>query len=637
MDVHPPAYFALLNVWLVLAGYSQFALRFLSVTFGLLTVALLWRFARHLSSGWAALLAGLFAAISPLYVAYSQEVRSYTMITFLALGSTFYLWRVTGSGWRVIMAHSKWRAEAQSLSKNLAAYIFFTAACLYTHYFTIFLLLFQNAVWLTFSLLPTPYSYLPTPKKLALWFGSQAAILILFAPQLALAVRQVSNYTNPNLLPPALTQFLSRSWQAYTAGLTIDPVPGLWAAVAIAVAIIIAWSIIFFGQKKFTRVCPAVSGIHHSQGPAPQYRTFIIHNFLFFLAWLFIPLTAYFMVLQQRPSFEPRYLMLVSPVIILLLAVGLGELRMADTAGQTLANCATRNTHYVLRFTFYVLTGITLAALLTGLYSYFTNETYFKDDSAGVARWLAAETTINDIVFVDVPHPFHYYAERIPAPTRYLFVDVHTAANTLNAQATERDRLYWITWYGSDTDPRGVIPFLAEKAGLLAGQRDFKGYQVRWYNLPSDAIFSLPADLPPVDATFGDVLRLDGAAFSNSVAPGQPVWATLHFSLLRETDTNYKVSLRLRNKAGEVVTQLDRDLLNDRHFRTAAWPFDDPALNQAINIYLRHLPPDIPPGVYQLEAVVYNAAPPYPAEGVTGQAAADGAAALLGTVTVTGE
>ena len=644
MDVHPPAYFALLNVWLVLTGYSQFALRFQSVTFGLLTVALLWRFARHLSSGWAALLAGLFAAISPLYVAYSQEVRSYTMITFLALGSTFYLWRVVQSS-QVAGAQSRSDAELQgnrvareqgrkvvamqSFSKNLAAYIFFTAACLYTHYFTIFLLLFQNAIWLTFSLRPAPYAYLPTPKKLTLWFGSQAAILILFAPQLALAVRQVSNYANPNLLPPALTQFLGRSWQAYTAGLTIDPTPGLWAAVAIAVAIIIAWGIIFFGQKKFIRVYPAVSGIHHSQ--------LIIRNFLFFLAWLFIPLTAYFMVLQQRPSFEPRYLMLVSPAIFLLLAVGLGELRMVDTAGQTLANCATRNTHYLLRFTFYVLTGITLAALLTGLYSYFTNETYFKDDSAGVARWLAAETTANDIVFVDVPHPFHYYAERIPAPTRYLFVDVHTAANTLNAQATERDRLYWVTWYGSDTDPRGVIPFLAEKAGLLAGQRDFKGYQVRWYNLPSDATFSLPADLPPADATFGDVLRLDGAAFSNSVAPGQPVWATLHFSLLRETDTNYKVSLRLRNEAGEVVTQLDRDLLNDRHFRTAAWPLNDPALNQAINVYLRHLPPDVPPGVYQLEVVVYNAAPPYPAEGVTGQATGAGAAALLGTVTVTGE
>jgi hypothetical protein len=119
-----------------------------------------------------------------------------------------------------------------------------------------------------------------------------------------------------------------------------------------------------------------------------------------------------------------------------------------------------------------------------------------------------------------------------------------------------------------------------------------------------------------------------------ALPPGEPVWATLHFSLLRPTEVNYKVSLRLRDSAGQIIGQLDRDLLNDRHFRTAAWPVDDPALNQALNVYLLPVPPDTLPGDYRLEAVLYNAEPPYPGEGVTGQATADGAAASLGPVVI---
>ncbi|MCB0226286.1 MAG: hypothetical protein KDI02_21525, partial [Anaerolineae bacterium] len=157
---------------------------------------------------------------------------------------------------------------------------------------------------------------------------------------------------------------------------------------------------------------------------------------------------------------------------------------------------------------------------------------------------------------------------------------------------------------------------------------------VRWFDLSGEAKFSLPDQLTPVQATFGDVLRLDGLAFGDMTSPDEPVWATLHFTLLRDTEVNYKVSLRLRADDGSIVGQVDRDLLNDRHFRTADWPLADPALNQTINVYLLPLPADLPPGHYRLEAVVYNAEPPYPSEGVTGLETNDGVSALLGHVKV---
>jgi hypothetical protein len=153
-------------------------------------------------------------------------------------------------------------------------------------------------------------------------------------------------------------------------------------------------------------------------------------------------------------------------------------------------------------------------------------------------------------------------------------------------------------------------------------------------------VFSLPAQLPPASVTFGDVLQLDGAAYGGYPPPGDttptthPAWATLHFTLLRQTRVDYKISLRLRSEAGAIISQVDKDLLNDRHFRTSAWPLDNPALNQAINVYTLPLAPDVSPGPYRLEVVVYNSQPPYPSEGVTSPESSDGVAAVIGRIMI---
>jgi len=581
MDVHPPAYFALLHGWMSVAGRSEFALRYLSVIFSLLTVALLWRFAMGVASRRAAALTALPAALSPLYVAYAQEVRSYALFTLVALTATFALWQIVRAG----RGSPRW----------LALYAVSAAASLYVHYFTIFLLTFHTLVWLVWiSRGPKP----TRRPRLVRWLTAQAGLGLLFAPQLWLAVRQITSYTNPNLVPPPGSHFILQSWQAYTVGLTLDPNPARWGMVIMAAAALIGGAGLLLTRDR--RLDAA-----------------------FLAGWLVIPLLVYFAALQRQPSFEPRYMMIVTPALFLLLGLSadLSRSRPWSVVWPVL------------------LTTLPAAALVVGLHSYYTNDAYFKDDSAGVARWLAAETTANDVVYLDVPHPFHYYAERLnfAAPTRYLFVDIHTAADTLTAEAAGRDRLYWITWRGSDTDPRGVIPFLAQKYGQQLGQRDFRGYRVVWFSLPPDvSTFDLPIDPPPVQALFGDALQLDGAAFGEpQIHPGDTPWTTLHFTLLRPVDVDYRVSVRLRAADGRVVGQIDKDLLNDRHFRTSAWPLDDPNLNQALNVYTLPVAADTPPGVYRLEAVVYNAEPPYPSEGVSGAAAApDGLSAWLGQISI---
>ncbi|MBP8293466.1 MAG: hypothetical protein KAX65_11895, partial [Caldilineaceae bacterium] len=51
------------------------------------------------------------------------------------------------------------------------------------------------------------------------------------------------------------------------------------------------------------------------------------------------------------------------------------------------------------------------------------------------------------------------------------------------------------------------------------------------------------------------------------------------------------------------LAQADERLLNDRHLAPAQWQPDD----QALNVYLLDLPPDLPAGDYTLRVLVYDA------------------------------
>jgi hypothetical protein len=607
MDVHPPGYFFALHVWMIVAGTSEFALRYLSVVFSLLTVALLARFGQSVcvvpaqAAGWRArlsraysggLLAGTLAALLPLYVAYAQEVRMYAMVTF----------------WAALAGYAQWRILFRSAGRRWwIVYSLTTAAALYTHYFALFVIAFQALAWLVWSLAAgRRREHLRRPVA---WAGALLAALVLFAPQLSLALRQTTAYANPNLHPPTWLEFLARSWLAYTAGLTIYPE--------------LAWLAGFAALLT-------LAGVGLWLWRAPGRRG--MGALLYLVGWLCVPLALYYLVLQRRPSFEPRYLIAVTPAVVLLWAAGISAVPLKSLRHQwgDEGRIAKTGPWSVLPS---LLALAFVAVTAVGTYVYSVNVANFKDDSAGVVRWLATETTIDDQVYVDVPHPFHYYADRLPAPLRYLFVDIHTVAATLNAEAAGRRRIYWVTWHGSDTDPRGVVPFLLDKVAPRGGERDFRGYHVTWWPLPEETHFSLPDRLTPVEIDLDDLIRVDGVAFGPTCRPGDHTWATLHFALLAATGVDYRASLRLRDAGGAMLPPTDKDILNDRHLRTSAWPVDDARLNQAVNVYTLPVPADAAPGVYRLELIVYDATT-LVALPVTGAASPDGFSALLGTVTV---
>jgi mannosyltransferase len=92
-DVHPLLYYLLLHGWMGLVGRSPLAVRFLSVGFGMLTVALLGRLANWCFDRRTGLAVGLLAATNPFHVAYSQEARMYALLGLTAVAAVWGLLR----------------------------------------------------------------------------------------------------------------------------------------------------------------------------------------------------------------------------------------------------------------------------------------------------------------------------------------------------------------------------------------------------------------------------------------------------------------------------------------------------------------------------------------------------------------
>lgn len=91
VELSRPLYYVLLNGWMQL-GYSDVWLRGLAVVFGIGSVWLTFCLAQRLFNRQTGLVAALLIALSPLFINHSQEIRMYSLSSFLSLlGSLYFL------------------------------------------------------------------------------------------------------------------------------------------------------------------------------------------------------------------------------------------------------------------------------------------------------------------------------------------------------------------------------------------------------------------------------------------------------------------------------------------------------------------------------------------------------------------
>ena len=574
LDIHPPLYFYTLHAWTRVAGTSPFATRFLSVWFGMLTVALTFQLGRRLTPGFGrdvGMMALMLAAAAPYALAEAQETRMYTMSWALLAAGMLALWRA-------LDAPASW--------KRWLLFAVLAAAALLTHYSAVFILAAWGW-WLLVWALKGPHR----GRRLAALAAAGAVIILLFAPITPIALRQIPGYKNPNLTLPTLSGYLSQLYRAFTLG-EFAP-EEVWRVGAWV------WGGLMAGGAllSFTRIPYSV--FRGKKEESPRHWTLDIGHWTLLMTWLFGGLAIFYGVLIARSAFNPRYISFILPALWALGGWALLGWRKLARPLPWLALAA--------------LFALTIPSLRADLF----DPAHFREDMTGVVNYLEAHATPDDIILVDQRYPFGFYWERwnndfdgFPpaepadqAPAQYLFVDIDRIDQRLTELAGRAQRVFYVIWYESDMDPRGAVPALLDAYGQRIDEQVFRGYTVRVWQMDPPTRFQLPRDWTPLDIAWEPGATLaagDWFGREQPLASGRPILVTLRWRAEHPTDRPYKVSLRLKDASGATLAQDDRVLLSNRHLRTPAWA----AGEEATNVYL--LPPPPQPGDYVLTVVLYD-------------------------------
>ncbi|MDE2748446.1 MAG: glycosyltransferase family 39 protein [Chloroflexota bacterium] len=124
---HVPLYFFLGSLWARVVGWLQVPMRYLSLLFGVLFIAWLYRFAADRINRPTALRAALLLSTSGFVMMYFHEIRMYTLLLWLTVVHAWLYWRLI----------SRDKAKAWEWFFFIAA----ASALLYTHVFSLFVFL----------------------------------------------------------------------------------------------------------------------------------------------------------------------------------------------------------------------------------------------------------------------------------------------------------------------------------------------------------------------------------------------------------------------------------------------------------------------------------------------------------------
>lgn len=165
-DTNLPLYNIFLWQWIRLFGISEIAIRSLSVIFGIMSVFMIYLLGKRLFSKKIGILSAIFLSISSAHLYYSQEARSYSLFIFLSLLSTYFFYNYLTE------------------KKGRLFYVITTILMIYTHIFSVFVILIQNLFLI--------YKQRKRLKQLIEWFILQLIIILSFLPWLPILLFQVS-------------------------------------------------------------------------------------------------------------------------------------------------------------------------------------------------------------------------------------------------------------------------------------------------------------------------------------------------------------------------------------------------------------------------------------------------------------
>lgn len=429
-DNHPPLYYLLLKLWTNLFGYSEVAIRGLSVFLGVITIYLTFLIAKLLSkkNNIIPVITALFLATSPLHIYYSQEARMYITAGFFAASSVYFYLKTLSKGKSI-----NWILFSVSIT-----------ALVFTDYVPVFLL---PAFWL-FALFRR--------KKLKWWKNfviSHLPLLVSGLLWLPIFLHQIERGRWLMETLPA--------WRQVAGGATIKQIALVWMKFVLG-------RISFF-NKTFYYSLIIVASIPFIFLLYKAWQRKKEITFVWF--WFLVPLSLGFLASFMFPAFIYFRFVFVIPAFYLLVSWGLGKLR------PNLAKKA-------------ILISI-LSLNLLGWFFYSTQPRQQREQWRQAVSFVEGKAKEGEIVLFDFPEPvapYQWYEKGIVEA--YGATDSISSNQDKTIQITKKlisnkSGIYYFEYLRGLTDPERYVERVIENEGFTVQEiYDFIGVgQIIYYKV----------------------------------------------------------------------------------------------------------------------------------------------------------
>jgi hypothetical protein len=543
-DTHPPLYFGGLRLWSELAGKSELALRWLSVLPSMLSLAVIFQLAkeilrfrhdertRHamsLRDSSISILAMFILAIADAENFLAQEARHYTWVVLLVSCSMWFFLR--------------WNRTQNR--RTLLLWISFTVVMVYTHYITAFIGIAQGV-----------YTLIILRGKIRLQAigGLILSALALMPWLLLVGVRQLGND--------------GANWSVPLSDVVIQDILVKYFTEQ--------WSLIFG-----LILLGCVTLIYEVRN---SFRVKFHRVSVLLLLWLILPFLLTIIVNEFLPFLQPRRLTQWTPVIALLIALGLSNIRQPIRA-------------------------ILIAVLM--LYGVTHVDFYrVKPDWRTVADLTARYAMLDDLVLTDIvggDYQMQYYLTRDMPDGKLL--DDGVGYESLKVQRDFYPETYhewlpqvidahdtvWLMYWSDDLSARGWLNNLGFQQSAHFKYRHDGGASGE--STMSIFRFDRPDNSQPI-AEFENDMLLQSAEVDREDLRVDLLWS----SDVR-IDRDYTISAKLLDADGILVAQLDsQPQLNQRP--TTTWQPDE-LIYSPHELQLREGLLTLPVGDYQVIVQVY--------------------------------
>lgn len=445
-NIQGPAHAVLVHAVAYLSE-REGVLRSISALFGTATIAVVYALANDLFDRKTALLAALLTAISPFLIWYSQELRNYSMVIFFASLSTLAAWRL------VVQGSASWRT-------------------------LVFATVLGGLSNLSLAFLSIGHWIFAAPRLVknrafrVRWILAFVIVLVLVSPW----IWGLANWTKVDRVGERIGAVAGGDTSELLRGeTTFTPMAVPYSFYVMAYGYSLGPSSI-----ELHTTAPASAFMKHAAYTGPAALVLALVFFLglrsfaesrarlrLLLPTIIVPLvgTSVLAILNVK-VFNPRYIAVTLPLIIVLMAAGVTRLK--GLPGRVVA-------------------GVLIVLCLWSVGNYYWNPVYWREDVRGAVQYIEERENSGDVILVPVVADVfdHYYGGE---QERFLLYPGQAGSDSEVAERVTsglsgHQRLWYVSSRPWHVDPDGRIAAYLDSRYELEDSADFPGVRVRLYNL----------------------------------------------------------------------------------------------------------------------------------------------------------